>query len=230
MQRSRLTLAFKPLIPLFIFCLCTLSTVSCSCLFFFTSCFLFHLNPSGFFNRMLEVFEPGALTKLLHFILSHPVDLICIQETNINSSSSFRIPGFSARRSDCTHFRSGIFSPDTTHASGGVIIHVRQSIFFSELATSSLSLLDPYSDYLGVNISLNNSFLLSFLNVYAPPIRSSPTDSRTDCFSPSFFPLLKISSFWGASPAITPSGTQKVLPTPVGRKYLIGSSFLTFPL
>ena len=34
-------------------------------------------------------------TELLHFLLSHPVDLICIQESNLNSSSSFQIPGFS---------------------------------------------------------------------------------------------------------------------------------------
>ena len=34
-------------------------------------------------------------TKLLHFILSHPVDLICIQESDLNLSSSFQIPGFS---------------------------------------------------------------------------------------------------------------------------------------
>ena len=65
-------------------------------------------------------------TKLLHFLSSHPVDLICIQESNLNTSSSFRIPGFSALRSDRTHSRSGILSPDTTHASGGVIIFVRQ--------------------------------------------------------------------------------------------------------
>ena len=32
-------------------------------------------------------------TELLHFFSSHPVDLICIQESNLNSSSSFRIPG-----------------------------------------------------------------------------------------------------------------------------------------
>ena len=88
-------------------------------------------------------------------------------------------------RSDCTHSRSGILSSDTTHASGGVVIFVRQGQSFSELSTSSLSSLDPYSDYVGINISLNNSSSVSFLNVYAPPIRSSPTDGRTDSFSPS---------------------------------------------
>ena len=127
-------------------------------------------------------------TELLHFLSSHPVDLICIQESNLNSSSFFRIPGFSALRSDCTHSRSGILSPDTTHASGGVVIFVRQGLSFFELSTSSLSSLDPYFDYVGINISFNNSSSLSFLNVYAPPIRSSPTDGRTDCFSPSILP------------------------------------------
>ena len=67
-------------------------------------------------------------TKLLYFLSSHPVDLICIQESNLNSSSTFQIPGFSALRSDCTHSRSGIFSRDATHASGGVIIFVRQGL------------------------------------------------------------------------------------------------------
>ena len=104
-------------------------------------------------------------TELLHFLSSHPVDLICIQESNLNSSSSFRIPGFSALRSDRTHSRSGILSPDAMHARGGVIIFVRQGLSFSELFASYLSSLDPYYDYVGVNISLNNSSSLSFLNV-----------------------------------------------------------------
>ena len=87
----------------------------------------------------------------------------------VNSSSSFRIPGFSVVRSDRTHSRSGILSSDASHASGGVVIFVRQGLSFSELSTTSLSSLDPYSDYVGVNISLNKSSSVSFLNVYAPP-------------------------------------------------------------
>ena len=122
-------------------------------------------------------------TKLLHFISSHPVDLIYIQESNLKLSSSFQIPGFSALRSHDTHSRSGIFSPDVAGASGGVIIFVKQGLSFSELSTSSLTSLDPYSDYVKVNISLNNFSSLSFLNVYAPPIRSSTKDSRTNFFS-----------------------------------------------
>ena len=47
-------------------------------------------------------------TELLHSLSSYSVDLICIQESNLNSSSSFRIPGFSVLRSDHTHSRPGI--------------------------------------------------------------------------------------------------------------------------
>ena len=41
---------------------------------------------------------------------------------------------------------------------------------------------------------------------------------------PPFSPPPEISSFWGTSIAITPSGTQEVLPTPAGKKYSTGSS------
>ena len=146
---------------------------------------LLSLTLSGFFNGMLEISDPGALNYNTSLSLVPSVDLICIQESNFNSSSSFRIPGFSALCSDRTHSWSGILSPDATHAGDGVVTFIRQGLFFSELSTSSLSSLDSYSDYIGVNISLNNSFSVSFLNVYAPLIRSSPTDGRTDSFSPS---------------------------------------------
>ena len=44
---------------------------------------------------------------------------------------------------------------------------------------------------------------------------------------PPFFPPPEISSFWGTSIAITPSGIQEVPPTPAGRKYSTGSCLLT---
>ena len=81
-----------------------------------------------------------------------------------------------------------------------------------------LSLLSP----VGINISLNNSFLLSFLNVYAPLF--APL-SRMAEPTPFLHPP-EISLFWGTSIAITPSGTQEVLPTPTRRKHSTGSSLL----
>ena len=155
------------------------------------SLYLLLLLPLPFSLRVLQwnaCVLQARRTELLHFISSHSVDLICIQESNLDLSSSFRIPGFSALQSDRSHSRFGIFSTDATDASGGVIIFVRQGLSFSELSTSSLSLLDFYFDYVEVNICLNDSTSLSFLNVYAPAIRSSPKDSRTNFFSASILP------------------------------------------
>ena len=47
-------------------------------------------------------------------------------------------------------------------------------------------------------------------------------------FLPPFFPSPEICSSWGTSIAITPFGTQEVLPAPAGRKYSTESSLLTF--
>ena len=193
MQHSHLILAFKPLIlfpP-------TLYLVPLHphhrLMFLAVSLCLLLLLPLPNSLRVLQR-NAGDLqarnTELLHFISPHPIDLICIQESNLNLFSFFWILGFSALRFDGTHSRSDIFSTDVTDTSGGVIIFVRQGLSFSELSTFSLSSLDPYSDHVEVNISLNDS-LLSFLNVYAPPISSSPKDSRTNFFSPPpFFPLM----------------------------------------
>ena len=114
----------------------------------------FMLLAVSFYLLLLLLFLPDSLsilqwnagglqtrsTELLHFISSHPIDLICIQESNLNSFSSFRIPEFSALQSDRSNSRSGIFSTDVTGASGGVIIFGRQSLSFSELSISSVSL------------------------------------------------------------------------------------------
>ena len=141
--------------------------------------------------RVLEYNAGGfqaRSTELLHFILSHPVDLICFQESNLNLSSSFRIPGFSALRSDGTHSRSGVFSIDVTDASGGVIIFVRQGLSFSELSTFSLSSLDPYSDYVKGNISLNDSSSLPFLIFMLPLFALLRRIAQPISFLPPFFP------------------------------------------
>ena len=75
-------------------------------------------------------------TKLLRFILLHPVDLICNQESNSKSSSTFQITGFSVLQFDRTHSRPGILSPHNPNASLGVIIFIWQSVSFSEFAIS----------------------------------------------------------------------------------------------
>ena len=149
-------------------------------------CFSTSLALSGFFNGIVGVSERGALQFntlfcLISFILFVSRNLIL---TYLSVSGSL-----DSVFCDLIAPTAGLvfFFTDITHASGGVIIFVRQGLSFSELSTSSFCLLDPYSDHAEFNISLNNFCSLSFLNVYAPPIRSSPTDSRTDSFSPSIF-------------------------------------------
>ena len=112
---------------------------------------------------MLEVFGPGALN---YFTFFRPI-LLTLSVSRNPILTHLPFSGF--LHSDRTHSWFGILSPDAMHPSGGVvIIFVRQGLSFSELSISSLSSLDPYSNYVGVNISLNNSSSLSFLNGYAP--------------------------------------------------------------
>ena len=147
LMHSRSVLVFKPPIP-FPPTLYFLSLYSHQRLMF-QAVFLYLLLPLSSPLDSLRVLQWNAgcfrarSTELPHFISSHPVDLIRILESNLNLSFSFRIPGFYALRCDRTHSRSGIFSSDTTYASGGGIIFVRQRLSFSELSISSLSLLDP---------------------------------------------------------------------------------------
>ena len=124
------------------------------------------LTLSGFFNGMLGVSEPGG-TELLHYLSSHSVNLACSKEANLDSSSSFRIPGFSAPQSGRARFRSGIFSSDVTCAgSGSVIVFVRRGLSFSKVSASSLFSLDSCSDYAGVGVSssLSLTFVLPCLH------------------------------------------------------------------
>ena len=131
---------------------------------------------------MLEVFKPEALN---YFNFSRPI-LLTLSAFRNPISTHLSLSGFLDSML-CVVIVPTLLSSDTTHASSGVVIFVRQGLFSSELSTSSLSSLDPYSDYVGINTSLNNSSSLSFLIVYASPICSFPTDGRTDSFSPSFF-------------------------------------------
>ena len=224
MLHSRPTLVFKLFIPrLPILYLLPLPPHCCPLLLAVLLRLLPPLLPDSF--RVLQ-WNAGGIrarnTELLHFFSSHPVDLICTQESNLNSSSSFRIPGFSALRSDHTHSRSGILPPDATHASGGVVIFVRQGLPFSKLSTTSLSSLDPYSDYVGINISLNNSSSLSFLNVYAPLFASPQRMVEPTPFVPPFFPPPEISSFWGTSIAIAHLGLKRYFRPPWGESIRLG--------
>ena len=182
---------------------------------------LSHLTLSGFFNGMLEVFEPAALNCFTFFrpilltlsvsrnpILTHlPLSgflnsLLCVLIAP-TPGLAFSLVMTHTLAAASSSFSSGMAYP---------------SLNFLPTPSYSLSLLDPYSDHVGVNISLSNSSLLSFHHVYAPPIHSFLTDGRTDSFSPSIFPSSRNLFIQGTSIAITPSGTQEELPTPHGEE------------
>ena len=114
-------------------------------------------------------------TELLHFLLSHLVDLICIQESNLNSSSSFRIPEFSALCSDCTHSRSGILSFDATHASGGVVILSGRAYpflhFLPPLCLRSIPTLIVWGSTSLLTTPPRSLFLMCTLPLFSPPQR-----------------------------------------------------------
>ena len=93
--------------------------------------FLLSISPltgSRFFNEMTEVFKPEAIN---FFTLSHSIlNLICIQESSLNSSYSNQIPEYSALQSHCTHSRSGTFLLMTCMSSGCHHFHQARTTLF----------------------------------------------------------------------------------------------------
>ena len=179
------------------------------------------LTLSGFFNGALEVFEPGALSYFTFFchILS--------------TLSAFRNPIL-------THLSLSGFLDSLLC----VLIVPTPSLAFSPpiprtpAAALSFRQIGPKTFYLlslcliptlimqGSTSLLTTPpqchFSMCMLPLFALLRRmAEPISFITPFFSPP-----EISSFWGTSITTTPSGTQKVLPTLTGRKYLTGSFLL----
>ena len=169
MQHSRPTLAFKPLIlfpptshllPLYPDHRLMFLAVLLYLLLPFLS-----LAPSEFFNRMLEISEPGALN---YYPLSRLILLTLFVSSNLTlihiPLSRFPNSLLSDLIASTCSLAFSLPIPRTLAAAS--------SPFSSGRAYLSMNSLPPlfalpYSDYVGVNISLNNSSSLSFLNVYA---------------------------------------------------------------
>ena len=175
---------------------------------------------------MLEVFEPRALN---YFTFSRPI---------LSTLSASRNPILT--HLPLSRFLDSLLCVLIASTSGLAFSLLMPPTLAAALSLSSgraypfLNFLPPLFlcliptlDYIGFNSSFNNSSSVSFLNVYAPLF--TPPQRMTEPIPslPLFFPPPEISSFWGTLIAIIPSGTQQVLPTPAGRKYLTGSSLLT---
>ena len=180
------------------------------------SLYLLLLLPLSDSRRVLQWNAEGLRarsTKLLHFVSSHRVDLICIQKSNL-----FYLPLSESLDSllcdPIAPTANLYFSTNDTHASSGVIIFVRQDLSFSELSS-----LGFYSN----TTPPRSHFLMFMLPLFGLLRRIA----ESIFFLPPFFPPRQIFLFWGTSIVITPSRTQKVLPTSVGKKHSIGLSPLT---
>ena len=145
-------------------------------------------SPGSF--RVLQWNAKGLRAKsieLLHFVSLQPVYHICIQESNLNS-----LPLFVSLET----LLWDLIAPTPGLAIFLLIICTPAvaSSFLSDRAYPSLNFLSSFSLRLTttlINISLNNSSSLSFLNIYAPLIRSSSTESKIDSFFLSVLPSSK---------------------------------------
>ena len=142
--------------------------------------------------------------------------LILLQETYLSSTRKFQIPGYYTLRTDRTFGRQGPVSSGTHNTGGGVLTLIHSDLDFSPVSVSSLSSQDPYSDYTCVKVLLSNHSPLQFLNLYSPPIRNSPSDSRTRTFYPDILPDSPDTFIVGDFNAHYPTWDRLIPPNPLG--------------
>ena len=190
--------------------------------------FSFHLSsPSRNNLRILQWNANGIRprrTKLIQFLSHNQYDRIFIQESHLSSDSTFRIPGYKTLQKNRSMTRRGTTN-STGNLGGGVPILVK-----NDLSYTSLSSLDPSSDYLAIAVKIERAPPIHLFNVYVPPIRFSSSDSRPKSFSPfllsSFPPLTSLVTLT----AIIHPGTPTHRKTNQAKICLIGSSLLIFYL
>ena len=122
--------------------------------------------------------SPSRRAELIAFLSNNQYDLILLQGIHLSATKKFQIPEFA---------RQGPVSSGAHNTGGGVLTLIHSDLAFSPVFVSSLSSQDPYSDNICANVLFSNHSPLQFLNLYSPPIRSTP-DSRTKTFSPGILP------------------------------------------
>ena len=150
-------------------------------------------NPRLSHNLKILQWNAGGLSSscravLIAFFFGNQYDLIFLQKPHLSSTKKFQIPGYYTLRTDRTFRRQGPVSFGTHNIGGGVLTLTYSDLAFSPVSVSSLSSQDPYSDYPCVKVLLYNHSPLQFLNLYSPPIRNTPSDSRTRTFYPHILP------------------------------------------
>ena len=165
---------------------------------------------------MLAVFSPSRRAELIAFLSNNQYDLILLRETHLSATKKFQIPGYSTLRTDRTFARQGPVSSGTHNTGGGVLTLIHSDLAFSPVSVSYLSSQDPYSDYICAKVLLSNHSPLQFLNLYSPPIRSTPSDSHTRTFSPDILPNSPDTFILGDFNAHHPTWDTLIFPDPPG--------------
>ena len=178
-------------------------------------------NPRLSQNLRILQWNAGGLpssrrAELIAFLSGNHYDLIFLQETHLSSTKEFQIPGYYTLRTDRTFGRQGPVSFDTHNTGGGVLTLIHSDLAFSPVSVSSLSSQDPYSDYTCVKVLLSNHSPLQFLNLYSPPIRNTPSDSRTRTFYPDILPNSPDTFILGDFNAHHPTWDSLIPPNPLG--------------
>ena len=172
-------------------------------------------------NLRIVQWNAGGLSsssraELIAFLSGNHYDLILHHETHLSSTKKFQIPGCYTPRTDRTFGRQGPVSSGTHNTGGGVLTLIHSDLDFSPVSVSSLFFQDPYSDYTCVKVLLSNHSPLQFLNLYSPPIRNSPSDSRTRTFYPDILPNSPDTFILGDFNAHYPTWDRLIPPNSLG--------------
>ena len=132
-------------------------------------------NANGVRARSLE---------LTHFLSLNPFDVVVIQESKLQPSIRFRVPGYKCYRRDRSTAHSELSSAPQ---GGGVLTLVREGLAHSSWPLPTLTSSDPCSDFLGIRVHLRST-TISILNCYIPPSRLSLPSPLSRSFSPSSLP------------------------------------------
>ena len=105
-------------------------------------------------------------------------------------------------------------SADKANTGGGVFTLIHSDLAFSPVSVSSLFSQDPHSDYICVKVLFSNHSPLQLLNLYSPPIRSTPSVSRTRTFSSDILPNSPDTFIHGDFNAHHPTWDRLIPPIP----------------
>ena len=182
-----------------------LTTVPCSWPPFYPFCLLSPLTLSGFFNAMLEVFEPGALN---YFIFSRPT---------LSTLSAFRNPILTPLSEFLGSLLCVLIAPTPSLAFSLLMPHTLAAALsfssgkaypFRNFPPPLFLRLIPTLNMQGSTSLLTTPPLCHFLMCTRPLFAPLRRMAELIPSLPPFFPPPEIPSFWGTSIAITPAGEE----------------------